>query len=235
MRTAADRVRVARLSTSHLRRHYWNCAQLWKKCPLLWLKWIFTSGIDLLRVCFVEVTLVLTQEHRATERHEQKCLFPGRNYSPKDSWSVLFVQECKWTKTGISHWQDVTLLCGWFSFFVHFCVLMLCLYMFCILNMLLLSPAGQTRHCTPSSPGPDLFFFARKVNIIKNRCGWSRANSFSSVMNYVCMDFLPQITSSGLLMTAQQNPSKPCWLSGEQIDSRGQKEQLWSRDKALKS
>lgn len=32
-----------------------------------------------------------------------------------------------------------------------------------------------------------------------------------------------QITSSGLLLTTQQNPSKPCWLSAEQIDGREQK------------
>lgn len=52
----------------------------------------------------------------------------------------------------------------------------------------------------------------------------------------LCLHGFPSTNNiQWLLMTAQQNPSKPCWLSGEQIDSRGQKEQLWSRYKALKS
>ena len=69
--TAAVRVRVAPLSTSNLRRHYRHCARLWKKCPPLWLKWIFlfffllSSCItDLLTVCF----LIVTKGHRAERR-----------------------------------------------------------------------------------------------------------------------------------------------------------------------
>lgn len=81
---------------------------------------------------------------------------------------------------------------------IYICVCV-CLRLYvCILNMLLLSPAGRTQHCTlPSLVSWFVFGFffllrrEKKVNIIKNRCGWNRANSFSSVMNYVVHGFLP--------------------------------------------
>ncbi len=111
---------------------------------------------------------------------------------------------------------------------------LMCACTVCILNMLLLSPAGQTQHCMPPSLCPNWFSFVRKVNIIKNRCGWNRANSLFSVVSYVCMDFFPQITSSVLLKTAQQDPSKPCWPSTKQIGSREQEVQLQSRSKMPK-
>lgn len=65
----------------------------------------------------------------------------------------------------------------------------------------------QTCHCCPlqgycSMAGrraPMCFPLPGEVNIIKNRCWWSRANSFSSVEKRVCIHFLAQIPSSGLV------------------------------------
>lgn len=81
---------------------------------------------------------------------------------------------------------------------IYICVCVWLRLYVCILNMLLLSPAGRTQHCTlPSLVSWFVFGFffllrrEKKVNIIKNRCGWNRANSFSSVMNYVVHGFLP--------------------------------------------
>ena len=109
-----------------------------------------------------------------------------------------------------------------------------CLHLYvCILNMLLLSPAGRTQHCILPSLlswfglGFFVFFWLRwkkkKVNIIKNRCGW---NKQLLLCHELCCAWVSsaQITSNGLLMTTQHKSEKnPAGTTEKQTDCRDEK------------
>ena len=109
-----------------------------------------------------------------------------------------------------------------------------CLHLYvCILNMLLLSPAGRTQHCILPSLlswfglGFFVFFWLRwkkkKVNIIKNRCGW---NKQLLLCHELCCAWVSsaQITSNGLLMTTQHKSEKnPAGSTEKQTDCRDEK------------
>lgn len=172
---------------------------------------------DLLTVCF----LIVTKGHRAERRETREPAEEGDGATKKKTRvsgkEVVSTEKNELISSGcgrmemsrkaeylinkmLKYWGfgsvwPVCALCVQ-AIYIYVCV---CLRLYvCILNMLLLSPAGRTQHCTlPSLVSWFVFGFffllrrEKKVNIIKNRCGWNRANSFSSVMNYVVHGFLP--------------------------------------------
>lgn len=103
--------------------------------------------------------------------------------------------------------------------------------------MLLLSPAGQTQHCTASSLCVLICFSsARKVNIIKNRCGRNRANSFSSVSELCLHAFLP---TNNIQWVVNDNSAKiqakPAGLPGNKLTAENGKYSFSNDTKRNKS
>lgn len=215
---------AAPLSTSNLRRHYRNCARrLWEEMSpsliemgfffFLFLPLYYRSADGLFPHCDKRAQSRAQGDSRAGWRrwrsNQKKTRVSGKEVVSTKK-NELISSGCRRMEMSrkaeylinkmLKYWGfgSVWPVCALCVQAIYICVCV-CLRLYvCILNMLLLSPAGRTQHCTlPSLVSWFVFGFffllrrEKKVNIIKNRCGWNRANSFSSVMNYVVHGFLP--------------------------------------------
>lgn len=212
---------TAPLSTSNLRRHYRNCARrLWEEMSpsliemgFFFLPLYYRSADGLFPHCDKRAQSRAQGDTRAGWRrwrsNQKKTRVSGKEVVSTKK-NELISSGCGRMEMSrkaeylinkmLKYWGfgSVWPVCALCVQAIYICVCV-CLRLYvCILNMLLLSPAGRTQHCTlPSLVSWFVFGFffllrrEKKVNIIKNRCGWNRANSFSSVMNYVVHGFLP--------------------------------------------
>lgn len=212
---------AAPLSTSNLRRHYRNCARrLWEEMSpsliemgFFFLPLYYRSADGLFPHCDKRAQSRAQGDSRAGWRrwrsNQKKTRVSGKEVVSTKK-NELISSGCRRMEMSrkaeylinkmLKYWGfgSVWPVCALCVQAIYICVCVWLRLYVCILNMLLLSPAGRTQHCTlPSLVSWFVFGFffllrrEKKVNIIKNRCGWNRANSFSSVMNYVVHGFLP--------------------------------------------
>lgn len=212
---------AAPLSTSNLRRHYRNCARrLWEEMSpsliemgFFFLPLYYRSADGLFPHCDKRAQSRAQGDTRAGWRrwrsNQKKTRVSGKEVVSTEK-NELISSGCRRMEMSrkaeylinkmLKYWGfgSVWPVCALCVQAIYICVCVWLRLYVCILNMLLLSPAGRTQHCTlPSLVSWFVFGFffllrrEKKVNIIKNRCGWNRANSFSSVMNYVVHGFLP--------------------------------------------